>query len=187
MFGRVSGDRGGPTPSLRISVGIPRTELRQQSADTGERNGAEVTERNGESRGRRSAGVPICGVIHPWRVPDRANLRFALCFPAVAFRSERCSGASSSWGYGGRGRSPFRTLVAWRTSELRQQSADRRTQRRSRSGGRRAAVCWRLLVALTGRAASGWVLRGNLVRSAQQPKSSVLVVPTSDVVNRRHG
>ena len=90
-------------------------------------------------------------------------------------------------GYGGRGRSPFRTLVAWRTSELRQQSADRRTQRRSRSGGRRAAVCWRLPVALTGRAANGWILRGNLLRCTQHPKSSVLVVPTSDVVNRRHG
>ena len=92
-------------------------------------------------------------------------------------------------GYGGRGRSPFRTLVAWRTTELRQQSADTGD---ARSGGHaaegeRAAVCWRLPVALTGRAANGWILRGNLVRCTQHSKSSVLVVPTSDVVNRRHG
>ena len=84
-------------------------------------------------------GVRGCPLLQPWRVPDRGFASLRWRSGQVDVRARLLRG-----GYGGRGRSPFRTLVAWRTSELRQQSDDperngAEVTERSVAEGRRSA------------------------------------------------
>ena len=96
MFGRVfvGGTAVGGAPPSAPSWRGARSDLRQQFRSPErhrrtERNGGHGVERRG--RGRRSAGgLPVALSI-------RGVAGSGACFPAVAFRSERCSGASS-WG-----------------------------------------------------------------------------------------
>ena len=69
----LSGGYGGRGRSpFRTLLAWRTSGLRQQSDDPGERSGTEVTEWSVESRGWRSAGVPIVGVVQPWRGLDLA-------------------------------------------------------------------------------------------------------------------
>ena len=154
MFGRVfvGGTAVGGAPPSAPSWRGAHLMLRQQSDDTG-------AERSGGHGAECSGGAAVCwrftrGVIHPWRGRERG-------FASLPWRSgQRGVRARLRGGYGGRGRSPFRTLVAWPGSMLRQQSVDperngAEVTERSVAEGRRSAGGLPVALSIRGVAGSG--------------------------------